>query len=135
MFENLFNIESLIGSIESDGTLKLKVTRCEFCDSSFLPHKEMCPNCWNDDLVMAEVGPYGKIYSHTTIRVDTPLYKAPYIIGYIDLDDKVRLLAQIEVESPEMLQVEKRVKCVSRPFHLSDGTKVNGYKFKIVEEG
>lgn len=134
MYENLFNIQDVIGTISTDGTVKLKASKCMKCERNFFPQKEICPHCWNEDLTIAEIGPYGTLYSFTTVRVDTPLFKAPYTIGYVDLDDNVRLLAQIEAENESALKANKRVKCVSRKLKLNDGSEVNGYKFILTEE-
>jgi uncharacterized OB-fold protein len=68
------------------------------------------------DLSEPDTGPFwaaggGTVYTYTVIRQHGQPYfrgKLPYVLGFIDLDEGFRLLAEIDA-APEALRVGQRV--------------------------
>ncbi|GAA4553645.1 Zn-ribbon domain-containing OB-fold protein [Pseudonocardia xishanensis] len=70
---------------------------CEGCGYPILDAAALCcPRCRSTDLGQAEFGPWGTVWSSTTIRFPLPGRTPPYDVAYVDLDDGPRLLVHIE---------------------------------------
>ncbi len=111
--------------------------KCETCGTSYFPARKVCPNCRRRGKLVDESMPRkGKIVSWTQCFVGPTGFEheTPYFVAIIELENKVRLLAQL-VDSDE-----KKVKtgaCVEKVFRkINDADKSGpiayGYKFKIV---
>ena len=79
----------------------------------------------------------GKLYSFADIYVGQPGMKTPYIIGYVDLPENIRIFAQLEGEV-ESFQCDEPVELTVGPIRMNqDGLPITSYKFKkaAVPEG
>jgi benzoylsuccinyl-CoA thiolase BbsA subunit len=74
----------------------------------------------------------GVLYSFAAVHVAPRGFDAPYVAGYVDLPDGVRVFAQIEAPA-EVLRIDQPVEVVLGVVrHEPDGQPVLGYKFKPV---
>nr|WP_306238745.1 OB-fold domain-containing protein [Ornithinimicrobium sp. HY1745] len=60
-----------------------------------------CSNCMRTDLSTHRFGPAGILYSYTKVHV-SPSSQEPYILGYVDLDEGVRVLAIVDGEFDDL---------------------------------
>lgn len=74
--------------------------RCSGCGSTTLQVRSYCPSCWQED-TMAEVpiGRAGTLYTYTVLHQVPPGFQAPLIVGYVDLDDGIRVFAHLKAPS------------------------------------
>lgn len=72
--------------------------RCDACGTLSFPKRSVCFSCGNRVLSEELLTPQGRLYSYTVVHVSSSR-PVPYTIGYIDLDDGVRLLATISGET------------------------------------
>jgi hypothetical protein len=84
------------------------------CDSrgeiTFHPRRH-CTSCLGTDLRWHDSAGGGTVYTYTVIHQHGQPYfrgKLPYVVGFIDLDEGFRLLAEIDAE-PEAVRVGQRV--------------------------
>lgn len=106
--------------------------KCEKCGKVWFPKLDMCPTCWSDRLAKISLSRVGKLYSYSIIHVGQKGIKTPYVIGYVDMPENVRIFAQIDIK-PEDLQVGMDVEVVSGIIRLDqDGKPVVSYKFKAL---
>jgi uncharacterized OB-fold protein len=72
----------------------------------------------------------GTLYSFTEIHVAPRSFKPPYVVGYADLEEGVRVFAQIDHSAAELKVDEPVEACVGVIRTLEDGTEILGYKFR-----
>ncbi len=94
---------------------KLMGTRCTQCGQLYLPPRAICPHCFSEQLDWVELAGKGKLGAFTIIYVGpTPMVNAgysrenPYVSGIVELDEGVKISAQIlgvDAKHPEMIHV------------------------------
>lgn len=72
----------------------LKGCECRVCGWKSFPLRTICPGCSSRELLETPLDGHGSLYSFSTVHVSSSR-ATPYTIGYVDLDDGVRLLATI----------------------------------------
>lgn len=87
--------------------------RCTACGHPSALRVPRCPRCQQPTEV-ARFGPDGVLWATTTIHVASGARAAPYTLGYVDLDDGPRVLADIE-DGPQLEpRVTERVRLARR---------------------
>jgi uncharacterized OB-fold protein len=71
---------------------RLRGCRCLDCGKKFFPDRAICFGCAGRHMEESLLGPTGTLYSYATVHV-APKVPTPYTIGYIDLEQGVRVLA------------------------------------------
>lgn len=129
----MYHLAGLIAADLPSGAVTLYGSQCPACGRKYFPLKELCADCL-ETLEKVEVGPYGRIFSYTTVAADSPAYKAPYTLAFVDLDDGVRLLARIQDGGNQSVGVGKRVKSVRTVLATSNGEELESFAFQLLEE-
>ena len=118
---------------------RLLGTRCATCRAPYFPRSPVChnPDCSESKIEDAEFGPNGKLWGFTfqvfppppPAKYDEPF--KPYPMGFIDLDDGLRVLGQVSIEDMRKVAVDMPVELVIETlYHAADGNKVVTWKFK-----
>lgn len=94
----------------ADGSPALIAARCAACGTISFPVRAVCPSCASPAPEQLPVGPGGTLYSYATVHVSASR-PTPYTLGYVDLDEGVRVLATIEAP-PERLGLDGRWRLV-----------------------
>jgi uncharacterized OB-fold protein len=104
--------------------------RCQLCNALSFPIQRFCPNCLGDkSLEVIRLSREGILYSFSTVRVPSPGFDSPYLVGYVDLPEGVRIFAQLAATTDEVT-VNDRMILVEGPIRrMPDGSPVLGYKF------
>jgi len=110
--------------------VKLIGMRCSHCGTVAFPAREVCSKCGRDDALEEKVlqGP-GKLYTFTEVHVAPAGFPTPYVIGYVDMPDDVRVLGQIDGRVADLnigQDVHLRIGVIRA---RKDGTQVIGYRF------
>lgn len=82
----------------ADGAVRLIAARCSACSTAWFPRSAVCPSCAASDPERYLIGPSGTLYSYSTVHVSSAR-ETPYTIGYVDLDEGVRVLATLDMEA------------------------------------
>jgi uncharacterized OB-fold protein len=70
--------------------------RCERCGGQALGMREFCPHCHaRGTLREARLGRTGRLYSATVIHQGPSNFKAPYRVGYVDIEGGIRIFAHV----------------------------------------
>ncbi len=122
--------------IEADG-LHLLGNRCRSCEQSYFPQREVCPKCYAEGIETRmekiKLSSQGKLYSYSTVQVAPKRFQPPYTLGYVDLPEGVRVLAQIIIQSPDQLKVDSQVRAELGKVAVDEkGNEVMSYKFRPV---
>jgi len=114
---------------EDNGTIVLLGEKCSGCGKRFFPKVAFCDQCDGDTFEVTEIGARGNLYSFSEIHVAPKAFKTPYVVGYVDFGDDVRVFGQIDHPAAE-LDVDIAVKPVIGTIRTNaDGTAVTGYRF------
>ena len=71
----------------------------------------------------------GKLYSYADIYVGQPGLETPYVIGYIDLPENIRIFAMLEGET-ESFKCDEEVELTVGTIRMNrDGLPITSYKF------
>lgn len=111
------------GAVNEDGALH--GGRCSNCGASSFPRAFICPSCNATDIETVEIPGNGSLYSFTTVHI-SPTFPTPYTLGYVDLEDGLRVLGQVRVP-PEDLRCDIPVHA-----HL-DPDSPTGWSFRPIE--
>ncbi|MBM7326106.1 Zn-ribbon domain-containing OB-fold protein [Agrobacterium sp. S2] len=101
-------------------------SQCRACGERQFPARDVCSSCRSEEVdANVPLAGTGKVYSFTVVRQAPPGRPTPYTLAYVDLDDGVRVMAQVDpagngVEIGDPMRVD---------FRAQDGTDVFGYVF------
>lgn len=77
---------------------RLLIRRCKACGERHFMPRHLCPYCWSDQLEWVESKGIGQIHSYSVVhRAPTAMFSAaaPYVIALVDLDEGVRMFANV----------------------------------------
>lgn len=115
--------------LESDGGLVLVGGHCAGCGRKFFPEKRHCPGCGADTISAVELSRRGLLYSYSTIHAAPRGFRVPYTVGFVDLEDGVRVFGQID-GGPSGLVLDEPMEPVLGVIRTSEAGDVEGYKFR-----
>ncbi|QTA92882.1 Zn-ribbon domain-containing OB-fold protein [Desulfonema magnum] len=110
----------------------LKGYKCKKCGKLDFPKLSPCPTCWGEEFEMIPLSRKGILYSFADIYIGQPGMDTPYIVGYIDLPEEIRIFAQLDGEV-ESFKCDEEVELTTGPIRMNqDGLPIISYKFKKV---
>jgi len=92
----------------------LRIPKCRDCGAlHFYPHA-LCPNCMSPNLDDIPVSGNGTVYSYTVIRSPQPAFRGmePYVVANVELDEGVRMMANVLTDDVESVRIGTRVRLV-----------------------
>lgn len=111
----------------------LKGYRCMACGQLDFPKLSPCPNCWGEEFQVVPLSRRGKLYSFSDIYVGQAGMKPPYVFGYVDLPENLRIFAQLE-GAPNTFACDEEVELTVGPIRDNrDGVPLVSYKFRKVQ--
>lgn len=81
----------------SVGAPRLIGGRCANCGALSFPRAAVCTDCISEQIEKTELASEGRVYSFAMVHQAPKGWAVPYALGYVDLTDKVRVLAHIDV--------------------------------------
>jgi hypothetical protein len=90
---------------------RLTYQRCASCGEIVFHPRRHCTRCLSTDLQWRASAGQGTVYTYTVIRQHGHPYfrgRLPYVIGFVDLDEGFRMLAEIDT-SPDGVRIGQRV--------------------------
>jgi uncharacterized OB-fold protein len=116
--------------MEAEGGPQLMGSRCVTCSTVVFPPVEVCPACTANDPVPTPLSREGKLYSFSVVHVAPKGWQAPYIIGYVDLTEGVRVFSHIAVNDVSKLYHDMRVRLDVGTIRMDEqGQAVNSFRF------
>jgi len=112
---------------------RMEAGKCTSCGKIYFPPRVICTECGNRSFETVNLSNKGKVLTYTVIRVPPSEFadEAPYAVGVIELDDGVRLTAQIVDCAFSELSIGMPVKVEFRRIQEDGeaGVLCYGYKF------
>ena len=119
---------------------RMRGKKCLDCGNLSFPPRIVCPECKSRNCEPYEFNGKGTLYSYTTIYQAPDRFDqmAPYFVGMIDLEEGVRITAQLTDVTLKELEIGMDLEMVIRQIY-EDGPRgpvLYGYKFrpKFVEK-
>ncbi len=100
---------------------KFLFRHCTACGRNHFYPRHYCPHCWSEDCEWRPAAGTGRIYSYTVIHHnDIPPFSEmlPYIVGLIELDEGVRVTANVVECTPDVVHVGMPVEVIFE--HIND---------------
>jgi uncharacterized OB-fold protein len=83
--------------------------KCSHCGFVVLGPHDLCPSCWTRQaMAPVPIGRSGTLYSYSVIEQLPSGYQKPFAIGYIDIEEGLRVFAHLRNE-PETLRIGSQV--------------------------
>lgn len=116
-----------------DGSGRLLGSRCRSCGAHFFPIREACSGCLGTDLETVRFSTTATLYTFSVVRQSLPTFPVPYVLGYVDLPEGVRIMTQISGIDPEEVEIGMDLELAVEPFGTGDdGETLWGYRFRPV---
>jgi benzoylsuccinyl-CoA thiolase BbsA subunit len=117
--------------VEEGGHVFLVGSRCPVCNKHVFPQRAFCDSCDTDvPMAPARLSRTGTLYSYSEVHVAPRVFTTPYVVGYVDLPEGVRVFAQVEHRAAELAPGE-RVEVTLGTIRTADsGRAVISYKFR-----
>jgi uncharacterized OB-fold protein len=116
---------------------RFEAKKCKKCNHVSFPPRLICPECGSrsfEDYILKDTG---KVLTFTTIEVAPSQFSdlVPYSIGVVELDDGVRITAQIADSQKENIKIGSRIKLEFRKIQDDGqaGIIMYGYKAVLIE--
>jgi uncharacterized OB-fold protein len=78
-----------------DGSLHLCGAECTACGTRIFPAAPVCPSCNAEQLKPLALGATGTLYAYSTVHIAPAVWQVPYVIGYVDLPEGVRVFGKV----------------------------------------
>ena len=110
--------------------------KCSACGFETLGQRDICPECWaRGTMDETPIGRQGTLYTYTVIHQLPQGYDEPFAVGYVDLDDGIRVFAHID-NTPESLTIGARLDLTSAPLRHDDaGAVLTGPRYHATNTG
>lgn len=98
---------------------------CRACERAFWYPRAICPHCLGDDIDWRRAGGAGVVYAASVQHLPGPGRSkddGPYVVVLVDLDEGVRVMANVVACAPDDVHVGMRVRAAWQP--LSDGRQL-----------
>jgi uncharacterized OB-fold protein len=99
-------------AVAEDGSTRLRGVRCADCGLKVFPVTDVCPACLSSRLEALPLSSEGRLYCYTTVHVAPPGWQTPYVVGYVDMPEGVRLFGKVRAPDPGKLRVDMPVAVV-----------------------
>ena len=110
--------------------------RCSVCGYTCFPEKKVCLRCLRDDsMAPLKLGRHGRLETFAVMRVGTPDFQAPYVIGYVKTDEGALVFTQITECEPEddALKIGEEMELVIEEIRKDgQGNELIGWKYRPV---
>lgn len=108
---------------------RLLGSQCPACMAKTFPARDFCPDCTTEQAPLpAVLANEGSILTYTVVHQAPGNWSTPYALAYVDLDDGVRVLAQID-HPHERLHIGLRVRLILRNIVPEPGEPRLGFAF------
>ena len=111
--------------------------KCVRCGSVQFPKKILCTKCYNESMKEVRLGHNARLYSYFVARVAPSGFNPPYVMGIVDLPEKIRITCQLECdpeEAKEALHTGMNMELVIGEIRRDkNGNVILGPKFRPID--
>jgi uncharacterized OB-fold protein len=116
---------------EGDDGIHLIGSLCSHCDGRAFPGLRRCHACGSDQHLQPHAfSSTGRLYAYSEIHALPIGFQSSYVIGYVDLDDGIRVLGQVDNPGAE-LRIGDAMQTVLGVIRVEPaGARVISYRFR-----
>lgn len=110
-------------------------THCRNCGEYLLGRRDVCPNCFSNNVEKVALSDRGKLTNFVVVRVNTPTWKGPvpYALGEVTLPEHVVVLAQIIGIPIEDVKVGQEMElAVEKAIEDEEGNDIMAFRWRPV---
>ncbi|KPJ54230.1 transcriptional regulator [candidate division TA06 bacterium DG_24] len=113
---------------------RLEAGKCTDCGNIHFPPRLVCSACSGRQFETVKLSDEGTVFTYTIIRVAPSQFvdQAPYAVGIVELDDGVRISAQIADVDLDALEIGQRVRIEFRLIQNEGEAGIICYGYKCV---
>jgi len=113
---------------------RLEGRRCAQCGALQFPPREACGACRSRETELYRFRGRGTVFSFAEVAMPPQGFSGPYLVALIDLEEGVRVTAQLTDVDPDEVEIGMPVEMVTRRIQEKGphGYLVYGYKFRPV---
>jgi len=119
--------------LTADGTPTLIGLECGDCGTKAFPPAPVCPECMSENVGDLELSDRGSLYTWSVVHVAPRGWNVPYISGYVDLPEGVRVFAHIVGADPAELEMDMDVELTTAVLGANENGPVESYAFTPVK--
>ena len=108
--------------------------RCKHCEKIIYPLRAVCLNCLSQDMEKLTLSRKGTLYSFTTVHMPSEHFEPPYVIGWIELPEGIRLFSPIRFTQEYSLQIGMAMELSVEKLWDEAEKGVIGYVFRPCEK-
>ena len=82
-------------AVGADGKPVLIGCVCGACGQRMFPAAPVCPTCMGEAMTPEPMPRQGSLYSFTTVHVGPSAWQKPFTVGYVDLNNGVRVFSHL----------------------------------------
>jgi len=103
---------------------------CGGCGARSFPRALVCTECMSEDIEPVALGTEGTLYSYSVVHQAPKGWRVPYVVGYVDLPDNVRVFAHLDAD-PKTLAIDMPVTLATGVVaDDASGAALSSYVFK-----
>ena len=119
---------------DADGQPRLIGSACRACSAKVFPPVAICPECLSDEVEPLALSPTGTLYSFSTVHVAPRGWRVPYVAGYVDLPEGVRVFSHVVGADPRALKMDMDVALTTAELGTdAEGAPVASYAFAPID--
>lgn len=122
----------------NDQEFCLRGARCPNCNTTYFPFRRVCPKCLDRSIKQElPVGRRARLSSCTRVEVAPPGFTAPYVLGYVDLEEGPHIFTLIDVDpaASDTLPLGTPMQLQVQGVTVDEaGHHVIGWKYRPVEQ-
>lgn len=113
---------------------RLEAGKCKQCGNISFPPRLVCPKCKSKNFETVQLSREGKILTFTIIRVGPDKFskETPYVVAIIELNDGVRLTAQVADCNVDKVAIGDKVKLIFRKIQDEGKSGLHCYGYKAI---
>lgn len=113
---------------------RLEADKCKQCGHISFPPRLVCSKCKSKIFETVQLSREGKILTFTIIRVGPDKFskETPYVVAIIELNDGVRLTAQVTDCDVNKVEIGAKVKLIFRKIQDEGKSGLHCYGYKAV---
>ena len=135
MSDNTETFREDLYTTDDEGRVRLIAGYSKEADNYTFPRYLADPVSFSDDLEDKMLSPTGILHSFTIVRRSMPEFPVPYGLALVDFPEEVRVMAQIETDDLDSLQMGEEMAVTTGVIKkTADGRDVISYKFIPVRE-
>lgn len=121
---------------ETNGAAHLVGSACGDCAARVFPPVAVCPQCMSENMARHALSRRGTLYSWSVVHAAPRGWKLPYVAGYVDLPEGVRVFTHVVGAEPAALRFDMPVETTIAVLGTDeDGRPIESYAFRPASEG